>query len=114
MLKRVASTVFLLVFIASVVGRTIERTQAWAEQHGLGLKQISQNQAGVGISKGHKSVGRQGQTKLVEDGWALDISFARSLHAPPSHDALAHVLTGFLGDPNRQIFSSRAPPYFAA
>ena len=109
MMKRVASTILLLLFTTSIVGRTIERTEAWASQHALDSKHRGEHHTSFGMAKAHKDSARQG-TKIGEDGWLLDISFISSLATPPSHDRIPHALTSFIADPNRQIVSSRAPP----
>jgi hypothetical protein len=112
MLKRVTSTIFLLVFTVSIVGRTMERTEAWVSQHALNSKHSHPGKAGDSKAELHKQAPRQSQTRLSEDGSVLDISFVRSLNAPPSIHIASYGLTEFVADPNERILSSRAPPTF--
>jgi hypothetical protein len=101
MTKRVTSAIFLLVFTASVIGRSVERTKAWAAEHG--------HKSAKGITL-HKQTDRQSQTKLWEDGTALYVPFVRSFDALSSTNAARRSLTGFVTDPRGQSISSRAPP----
>jgi hypothetical protein len=102
MTKRVVTTIFLLVFTVSVVGRSVERTKAWAAEHG--------HKSARSITEVHKQSPRESQTKLWEDGTALYVSFIRSFDALPSADIPRRSLTGFVSDPRGQSLSSRAPP----
>ncbi len=110
MVKRVTATIFLLIFTASMLGRSIERAEVWAAEHKAHSKHSAPHHSATGIAEAHKQGPRQGQTKLSEDGSVLHASFVRSFNAPPSIGILAHGLTGFVADPNGQTVSSRAPP----
>src|SRR5262245_38046948 len=103
MTKRVASAIVLLIFTVSIVGRTIERTEAWADQHVHHSQQWAKGPAGNTIGAAHKPATRQTQTtKISEDGSVLDVAFVRSSNVPPSADAFSHGLTGFAEDANRR------------
>jgi len=102
MTKRVTSAIFILVFTASVIGRSVERTKTLAAEHG--------HKSAKGITEVHKQIDRQSQTKLWEDGTALYVSFIRSFDALTSADIPRRSLTGFVSDPRGQSLSSRAPP----
>jgi|SRR5262245_15451343 len=110
MMKRVTASIFLLIFAVSTAGRTIERTEAWAAQHVLKSKPLDPSSPGQPTAETHKQQPREKQTKLLEDGSILHVSFIRSSNTPPSTNALAHPLTGFIADPNDRTLSSRAPP----
>jgi hypothetical protein len=110
MLKRVASAIFLLSFAISSVGRIMDRTEAWAAQHVYRFKHLSPNQTGQSTAEVHKLDKREKQTRLLEDGSVLHVSFLRSSFTPPAADAFARTLTGFVAHLNSRPLSSRAPP----
>jgi len=110
MMKRLAAATFLLIFALSTAVRTMERTEAWVAQRAFKSKHLDPGRAGQPTTELHKQNRQEKQTKLLEDGWGLHVSFIRSLDMPPSANALAHPLTGFATDPNDQPLSPRAPP----
>jgi len=110
MKKRVTAAIFLLIFAISTVRRTMERTEAWAAQHAFKSKHLSPSSAGQPTAEWHKQKPQEKQTKLPEDGWGLHVSFIRCSNVPPSANALAHPLTGFVADRNHRALSPRAPP----
>jgi len=114
MTKRVASVIFLLVFSISTVGRIMDRTEAWAAEHAYHSKHVAKHfaiyKASQSTAEAHKQNPREKQTKLFEDGSVLHVSFPRSSSTPPSADAFARSLAGFVPDPNSRPRSSRAPP----
>ena len=107
MKKRVTAAIFLLIFAISTVRRTMERTEAWAAQHVFKSKHLSPSQPTAEL---HKQKPQEKQTKLPEDGWGLHVSFIRCSNVPPSANALAHPLPGFVADCNHRALSPRAPP----
>lgn len=110
MKKRVTAAIFLLIFAASTVRRTMERTETWAAQHASNSKHLSPSRTGPPTAELHKQNPKEKHTRLLEDGWGLHVSFVRSSDTPPSANALSHPLTGFATDPNDQALSPRAPP----
>jgi acetyl-CoA carboxylase carboxyltransferase component len=110
MMKRVASAIFLLIFTASTVGRIVQRTEAWAAEHTYNSKHSVPNQATESTAEAHKQTPREKQTKLLEDGSVLHVSFVASPNTPSSADAFARMLTGFVTDATYGPRSSRAPP----
>ena len=109
-MKRFASTIFLVIFTASIVGRTVERTTAWTALHVRNFKHSDPSHTGTRIAEVQKQAPRQVATKLVEDGSVLYVPFVRSVNTPRSADAFAHRLTDFVADSNHRTLSSRAPP----
>src|SRR5262245_34333650 len=110
MVKRVASAIFLLIFTASSAVRIMERTEAWAAQHTSNFSHLASDSAGQPLAEVHKQQPREKQSKLLEDGWVLHVSFVRSAHTSLSSDVLLHPLTGFIPDSGERSLSSRAPP----
>jgi hypothetical protein len=110
MMKRVTAAIFLLIFAVSTAVRTMERTEAWVAQRAFKSKHLDPSRAGQATTELHKQNRQEKQTKLLEDGWGLHVSFIRSSDTPPSANALAHPLTGFATDPNDRALSPRAPP----
>jgi hypothetical protein len=110
MMKRLAAATFLLIFALSTAVRTMERTEAWVAQRAFKSKHLDPSRAGQPTTELHKQNRQEKQTKLLEDGWGLHVSFIRSSDTPPSANALAHPLTGFVTDPNDRTLSPRAPP----
>ena len=109
MMKRVTATVFLLAFTASMLGRSVERANAWASQHGHKAKHSTSGHSAA-IGEAQKQSTRQGQTNLQEDGSILLTGFCRSSETPPSTTAPYHALTGFATDSDQRTVSPRAPP----
>jgi hypothetical protein len=109
--KAAASTILLVLFIACTIGRTIERTEEWAAKQSHHSQRLSHRGA-TGTAYLDKQTPHPMQTKLLEDGWVLDVSFVRVLNTPPQAANLAHVLPGFVPEPNNRALSSRAPPGF--
>jgi hypothetical protein len=110
-MKRLISTVFLLVFTFTMVGRSVERAEAWAAQHTHHkVKPVAHGGKGASIGEAQKQSARQGQTKLEEDGSVLIAWSSRSLEAPPSSEAQLLNLTHFAVDSLRRTVSPRAPP----
>jgi hypothetical protein len=110
MMKRVTASIFLLIFAVSTVRRTVERTEAWAAQNVFKSKHLNPSRAGQPVAEFHKQNPKEKQTRLLQDGWVLHVSFARSSNTPPSANNLVHPLTGFVADLNQRPLSSRAPP----
>jgi hypothetical protein len=110
MMKRVTAALFLLIFALSTAVRAMERTEAWVAQHASKSKYLNVSRTGQPTAELHKQNPQAKQTKLLEDGWGLHVSFIRSSNTPPSTNALAHPLTGFATEPNDRALSLRAPP----
>jgi len=108
-MRRLVGTIFLLFYTASVIGLTVDRTEAWIEQHSHGLKNAGPGH-GPRIEQTHKYSPHQVQTKLFEDGSVLVSPFVRSLRPPDTERHLTHLLAGFVADRTRGPLSSRAPP----
>ena len=109
-MKRVAASIVLLIFAASTVRRTVERTEAWAAQYVFKSKHLFPSGPIQPVAEFHKQNPKEKQTKLLQDGWGLHVSFVRCSNTPPSTNALAHPLTGFVADLNQRALCSRAPP----
>jgi len=109
MVKRVASAIFLLIFAAATAGRIFERTEAWAAQHTYS-KHLASNNSGQPLAETHKHQQRERQSKLLEDGSVLHVSFVSSANAFIYSDVLLHQLTRLIADSNERSLSSRAPP----
>src|SRR5215468_3066781 len=110
MLKRVTASIFLLIFAVSTVRRTADRTETWAAQNASKSKHFNPSRTAQPVAEFHKQNPKEKQTKLLQDGWVLHVSFVRSSNTPPSANAVLHPLTGFVADPSRRALSSRAPP----
>jgi hypothetical protein len=110
MMKRVTAAIFLLIFVLSTAVRTMERTEAWVAQQAFKSKYLTPSRTGQPTAELHKQNPQAKQTKHLEDGWGLHVSFSRSSDMPPSANALAHPLTGFATDSNDRALSPRAPP----
>jgi hypothetical protein len=109
--KAAASAILLVLFIAGTIGRTIERTEEWATKHSHHSQRFTQR-GETGTAYLGKQTPHPIQTKLLEDGWVLDVSFVRVPNTPPRAANLAHVLPGFVPEPSNRALSSRAPPGF--
>jgi len=109
-MKRATSIIFLLIFTASSVGRIVARTQAWAAESVHRAKHLDPHRTGQSTAELQKQNTREKQTKLMEDGSVLHVSFVQSSNIPPATDAFARTLTGFVVDVNNRPLSSRAPP----
>ena len=107
-MKRVALTVFLALFAASIIGRSVERTVSWASQHAHDFGRSTPDRTGVRMAEARKHTPGQ-LSKSLQDG-SLDLSIIRSFEPPLPETTLYHALTAFVTDPNEHILSSRAPP----
>jgi hypothetical protein len=110
-MKRVLLTAFLGLFVASIIGRSVERTVVWASQHAHDFSRSAPDRAGARMGEARKHTPWQVQTKSIEDG-SLATAFDRSIDPPLLEAVLHHLLTGFIEDPNNRALSSRAPPSF--
>jgi hypothetical protein len=111
-MKRGLLTVFLALFVASTIGRSVERTVVWASRQAHDFARSSPDRAGVRMGEARKHTPWQVQiTKSIEDGSML-APFNESLDPPLLETALHHLSTVFIEDPNNRALSSRAPPTF--
>jgi hypothetical protein len=109
MIKRLIPILFLLVYTVSVLGSTIERTQAWAAERPHNSKHDGA-QHPARISEWHRRPVRQlWQTRILEDGSFLVSPFVRN-NPPHFETALQHFFVGFAVRQSAPVFSSRAPP----
>jgi hypothetical protein len=107
-MKRFLPILFLLVYTLSVVGSTIERTQALAAERTQDSKRGGRPPAR--INEWHRRAAHQlWQTKFFEDGSFLVSPFVRT-NPPHFETALQHFSVGFDLGQNVQVFQSRAPP----
>jgi hypothetical protein len=98
-----------LVYTFSVVGSTIERTEAWAAERPHDSKHGG-GQHPARISEWHRRAPRQlFQMKILEDGSVLVSPFIRN-NPPHFETALQHFSMGFAAGHSVQVFGSRAPP----
>src|SRR5215831_329092 len=110
-MKRVLLTAFLALFVASIIGRSVERTVVWASQHAHDFGRSTPDRAGARMGEARKHTPWQVQTKSIEDG-SLTAAFERSGDPPILETALHHLLAVFIEDPGNRALSSRAPPSF--
>ena len=110
-MKRIALTLFLGLFAASVIGRSVERTAVWVSQHAHDFARSTPDRAGVRMGEARKHTPWQVQTKSVEDS-SLMAAFERWTEPPLLETALHHLFTVFIEDPGNRALSSRAPPSF--
>src|SRR6185295_1975125 len=103
-MRRLALTIFLLLFTLSAAARTFERTEAWAAEHPRHAHRSA------GFNESHKHSPHDVQTKLLEDGSVGDSASAVSSDPPHSETAFHSQLSDFAAVPNDRIDSSRAPP----
>src|SRR5437870_3928693 len=108
-MKKIASTIFLFFYAASIVGTTVERTEVWASEHVHHFKHFDSGHT-PHVAQGHKHSPHAINTRVVEDGSVLVSPFVRSSHPPSLATALHQVLTGFDAEWNSGAISSRAPP----
>jgi hypothetical protein len=109
MIKRLTPILFLLVYTFSVVGSTIERTQAWVGERAHDSKHHGR-QYPVRINEWHRRAPRPlFQTKILEDGSFVISPFIRT-NPPQVERALQHFSTGSIAGHIAQVFSTRAPP----
>src|SRR5213594_2876983 len=109
MMKQLVPALFLVFYIVSAVGSSIERTQAWAAEHAREGKH-HQSKHGARIGEWHRRSPHQLQTKLLEDGSGLVSPFVRIFGLPHSETALHHLPGGFVARQNARVISLRAPP----
>lgn len=108
-MKKVALRIFLCIFVASVLGRTVERTASWAAQHANDFGHSSPNRTGARMAEGRKHSPWQAHTKLLEDG-SMAVYFEKSPD-PPVAERTVHIGTIFvLPNQGSLTLSSRAPP----
>ena len=108
MIKRLTPILFLLVYTWSIVGSTIERTQA------LAAERTHDSQRGghppARITEWHRRpVCQPSQTKILEDGSFVVSPFVRT-NPLRCETALQHFSVGFAAGESAQAFASRAPP----
>ncbi len=109
MTKKVIPILFLFVYTVSVVGSTIERTQAWAAERTRDSKHGG-GQHPERISEWHRRpVHQLWQTKILEDGSFLVSPFVQT-NPPRRETALQHFFLGFALAQSAQAFGSRSPP----
>jgi hypothetical protein len=109
-MKRGLLTAFLALFVASIIGRSVERTVVWA-QHAHDFAR-STDRAGARMGEARKHTSWQVQTtKTIEDS-SLMAAFEKSAEPPLLETALHHLSTVFVEHPNDRAVSSRAPPTF--
>jgi hypothetical protein len=108
-MRKLLLTAFLLFYSLAVVAHTVERTEVWAADR---LNQFGHHGSnhGPGIAETGKHSPHHVQTKMLEDGWVLVLSFVASTDLPPSEKASHYRLADFVPSPNSRILSSRAPP----
>jgi hypothetical protein len=110
-MKRVLLTAFLALFVASIIGRSVERTVVWA-QHAHDFARSTPDRAGAKMGEARKHTSWQVQTtKSIEDG-SLMAAVEKSAEPPMLETALHHLSKIFIEDPNNRALSSRAPPSF--
>jgi hypothetical protein len=107
-MRRLIPAIFIVIYTVSVVGLTIDRTQALVAEHARDSKH-GRSQHGARIGEWHRRVPRQLHTKLMEDGSVLASPFVRT-YPPRSEMTLHHLLSGLVPVHNAQAVSSRAPP----
>jgi hypothetical protein len=113
MIKKVTPFLFVLFYTLSIVGSTIERTQAWAAERTHDSKRGG-GQHPARISEWHRRPVRQmWQTKILEDGSVLVSPFVQT-NPPHCETALLHFSLGFAPGQSAQASSSRAPPIAVA
>jgi|SRR5690349_21039687 hypothetical protein len=111
-MKRVLLTAFLALFVASIIGRSVERTALWAATHAHDFARSSPDRAGVRMGEARKHTPWQVQiTKSIQDG-SLMAAFEKSAEPPLLETALHQLSTVFIQDPGSRALSSRAPPSF--
>ena len=110
-MKRLVLTIFLVIFCASIIGRTVERTASWAAQHSNNddFKHSTPNRAGARMGEGRKHIPWQVHTKLLEHGY-MAVSFDRSTDPPLSESAVHNNLGAVVTEQIGRTLSSRAPP----
>jgi len=109
MLRRAALTLFLLFYTASVVGLTIDRTQAWVADHSRDGKHFGSEQ-GTRVSDSHKRSIHHRQTKFLEDASGLVSPFVRTYDPSRSESAVPHLSLDFALGNRDDVVSLRAPP----
>jgi hypothetical protein len=107
-MKRVVLTVFLAVFAASVIGRSVVRTAAWTADHASGHSKPDRGGARMGETRS-KHTQWQVDPKPLQDE-SLAASLVRSLDPPRQDGALHHADSTFVSDQSNRTLSSRAPP----
>jgi hypothetical protein len=111
-MKRILLTTFLALFVASTIGRSVERTVVWASQHAHDFARSAPDRAGARMGEARKHTPWQVQiTKSIEDN-SLMAAVEKSAEPPLLETALHHLSTVFVEDPNNRALSSRAPPSF--
>ena len=108
-MKKVVLTVFLAVFAASVIGRSVARTAAWtAHASDFGRSKSDRGGARMGEARS-KVTPWQVDPKPLQDG-SFAASFVRSLDPPRQDGALHHTDSTFVSVQSSRNLSSRAPP----
>src|SRR3954467_15807275 len=109
-MKRLALTIFLVTFAASIIGRSVERTASWAAQHSNDdFRHSTPDRAGSRMGEGRKHMPWQAHTKLLEHG-SLAVAFDRSAEPPLSESNVHHGVGAAVSENSGRILSSRAPP----
>ena len=107
-MRRLISALFIVLYTVSVIGLTIDRTQARAAEHARDSKH-GRSKHGARIGEWHRRSPRQLNTKLMEDGSVLASPFIYTY--PTRYEtALHHLLSGSIAVQGARLISSRAPP----
>src|SRR6266481_8968410 len=92
-MRRLIPLIFIVIYTVSVVGATIDRTQALVADHARDSKH-GRSQHGARIGEWHRRSPRQSQhIKLMEDGSVLASPFVRT-YPPRSETVVQHLLSG--------------------
>jgi hypothetical protein len=109
MMKRLVPILFIVFYTVSVIGLSIERTEAWVAEHTRDAKH-GQSRQGARIGEWHRRSTRDIlHSKLLEDGSVLASPFV-STHPQNFETALHQFFAGFVVGQIAQVVSSRAPP----
>ena len=111
-MRRVLLALFLTVFAASVIGRSVERTRAWAAQNAHDFGRSTPDRSSARMGEARKHTLWQVHTKVLQDGPIAVSSVCSTLPRLPE-SSLHQVLAPLVCGPNDRAFSSRAPPQFA-
>jgi hypothetical protein len=108
-MKRVVLTAFLVVFAASIIGRSVARTVAYTAQHADDLGHSKSDRGAARMGEARKHTSWQVHTKVLQDSFATD-SLERSVEPPQPDRTLQHIALTFASDQYNHTLSSRAPP----
>jgi hypothetical protein len=108
-MKRLAFTIFALLYGLSTLGLTAERTQVWLTEH-ASLGKHGHSDHGLRAEDLRRPSQPHVRSTLLLEDHSVVSSFVRSFDPIHSESELHHRFTDFTPEQRSRTISSRAPP----